>query len=149
MNYKGIIDRTYECLTCLSLFSTHYYVKTTPMYCSRICQNLGKWQKLKQRVEAGEIPWSPTQRKYLTEQRGYTCETCSISEWDGKTLMLQVDHIDGDPGNNFPINLRLLCPNCHSLTPTYKGGNKKTPKMDSRSTANRLAYANRKLTLSN
>lgn len=38
-------------------------------------------------------------------------------------------------------NLCLLCPNCHSLTPTYKGGNKKIPKNDSRSIKHRLIYA--------
>ena len=41
-------------------------------------------------------------------------------------------------------NLRLLCPNCHSQTPTYKGGNKKTPKNDARSIQHRDIYHRRK-----
>lgn len=40
------------------------------------------------------------------------------------TIPLEVEHIDGDPYNTTPDNVTLLCPNCHSLTPTYKGANK-------------------------
>lgn len=40
------------------------------------------------------------------------------------TIPLEIDHIDGDYTNNSEDNLQLLCPNCHSLTSTYKGANK-------------------------
>lgn len=40
------------------------------------------------------------------------------------TLPLEVEHIDGDATNNSEENLTLLCPNCHSLTRTYRGANK-------------------------
>lgn len=53
------------------------------------------------------------------------CSRCSISEWQGEILSLHLDHIDGNNTNNEISNLRLLCPNCHSLTPTYCGKNKK------------------------
>jgi 5-methylcytosine-specific restriction endonuclease McrA len=43
--------------------------------------------------------------------------------WCGKPVPLELDHIDGDPENNVRENLRLICPNCHAQTPTYKGKN--------------------------
>lgn len=52
------------------------------------------------------------------------CSECGLgSEWNGKKLTLQIDHIDGNSENNILTNLRLLCPNCHTQTPTY--GSKK------------------------
>lgn len=49
----------------------------------------------------------------------YMC-SCGINEWNSKKLNLEVDHIDGDNENNELLNLRFLCPNCHSQTNTYK-----------------------------
>ena len=66
----------------------------------------------------------PTARKYIAEARGYNCEVCGISEWQGKRLTLQVDHINGDPSNDHPSNLRLICPNCHSQTEFLGSANK-------------------------
>lgn len=49
----------------------------------------------------------------------YKCVICGISDWLGKALTLQVDHIDGNNRNNLLSNLRLLCPNCHAQTDTW------------------------------
>ncbi|WP_407839003.1 HNH endonuclease signature motif containing protein [Streptomyces sp. DSM 116496] len=50
------------------------------------------------------------------------CAMCGIEPtWQGYPLPLEVDHIDGDWRNNQPDNLRLVCPNCHSTTDTYRG----------------------------
>lgn len=48
---------------------------------------------------------------------------CEISEWLGKKLTLELDHENGDRTDNRLKNLRFLCPNCHSQTPTFKGRN--------------------------
>ncbi len=54
----------------------------------------------------------------------YKCSECEISEWRGKPLSLQLDHINGINNDHRLENLRFLCPNCHSQTETYTGRNK-------------------------
>jgi Zn finger protein HypA/HybF involved in hydrogenase expression len=49
------------------------------------------------------------------------CDICSIREWNGNSINMQLDHIDGDPHNHKLNNLRMICPNCHSQTLTYCG----------------------------
>ena len=49
----------------------------------------------------------------------YKCSCCGITEWLGKNIILQLDHIDGNHFNNELSNLRILCPNCHVQTETY------------------------------
>ncbi len=65
-------------------------------------------------------------RKYLIDKFGNKCFVCN---WNTKhpitgIIPLEIDHIDGDAENNLEENLRLICPNCHALTPFYKNLNK-------------------------
>ncbi len=64
-------------------------------------------------------------KRRLIEERGYTCEWCLLDSWRDKPIPLEVDHIDGNKQHNTRENLRLLCPNCHAQTDTYKGKNNK------------------------
>ena len=47
------------------------------------------------------------------------CEECGITNWNNKPISLHLDHINGDNLDNRLLNLRILCPNCHSQTDTY------------------------------
>jgi len=50
----------------------------------------------------------------------YECAGCGITtEYNNKLMILQIDHIDGNPNNHHLDNLQLLCPNCHSQTDTF------------------------------
>lgn len=65
-------------------------------------------------------------RSYLLEKANNCCSKCEWNEMHPitKKVPLEIDHIDGNPRNNIPENLRVLCPNCHSLTPSYGALNK-------------------------
>ena len=67
-------------------------------------------------------------RAYLIRQAGCKCVECgwgATNEFANTGLPpLEVDHKDGDWKNSKVSNLRVICPNCHSLTATYRGRNK-------------------------
>ncbi|MEU9160335.1 HNH endonuclease signature motif containing protein [Streptomyces sp. NPDC048424] len=72
------------------------------------------------RVQSEQLKWA-LRAQGAPEQ----CARCGIeARWRGHPLPLEVDHIDGDWRNNQAGNLRLLCPNCHSTTDTYRGRGK-------------------------
>lgn len=51
------------------------------------------------------------------------CEICGLTEWNGKQISLELDHINGDRFDNRLENLQILCPNCHAQTDNYRGKN--------------------------
>lgn len=65
-------------------------------------------------------------KNYLRNKYKNSCSSCGWNTINVFThrIPLEVDHIDGNWRNNKEDNLRLLCPNCHALTATYKGRNK-------------------------
>jgi Homeodomain-like domain/HNH endonuclease len=52
------------------------------------------------------------------------CEVCGLTEWRGRSLPLELHHVNGDGHDNRLENLQLLCPNCHSQTDTWGARNK-------------------------
>ncbi len=48
------------------------------------------------------------------------CKCNNEGEWMGEPIMLELDHISGNNDDNRLENLRILCPNCHSQTPTFR-----------------------------
>jgi hypothetical protein len=98
-------------------------------YCSLGCRRQNKidqWLAGKNFATAwGNVPtWI---RSFLIDETGNCCSECgwcTIHPVTGR-VPLEVDHIDGDSSNNLRDNLKVLCPNCHSLTPTFRNLNPK------------------------
>lgn len=59
-------------------------------------------------------------KKRLVAERGYCCEGCSLDTWLGLPITLELEHVDGNNRNGDRSNLKLLCPNCHAQTPTWR-----------------------------
>ncbi|SRR6266545_2250384 len=56
----------------------------------------------------------------------HRCAGCTLTEWRGGPIPLELEHRNGDRSDNRVSNLCLLCPNCHALTPTYRAKNVRT-----------------------
>lgn len=79
-------------------------------------------------ILAGEHPQLSTYKLKLKLFRAgvfkNVCSICGVSEWMGKKLFCELDHINGNKYDHRLENLRILCPNCHSQTDTHAAKNK-------------------------
>jgi predicted HNH restriction endonuclease len=102
-------------------------------YCNNLCQF--KYQRQSKvndwlnGIDAGIATNGqirPFIRKHLIYQVGECCERCGWNQRHAITgkCPLEIHHKDGNHENNKPNNLEVICPNCHSLTDTYKNMNK-------------------------
>ncbi len=109
----------------------------------RVQENINKW------LNGEDEGWSGTGikkfiRNYLLEKANYKCQICGwgeINPYSG-LIPVEIHHKDGNYKNNKLDNLEVLCPNCHSLTDTYKSLNQD-------SVRDRIKYAGRKQELKN
>ncbi len=86
----------------------------------------GNYKTLKKAIEYFPIGSNSLRKRLLKEHFfPHQCQNCKNSKWLDKPIPLELEHIDGNHLNNLLSNLTLLCPNCHSLTSTYRGRNKK------------------------
>ena len=115
-------------------------ISTKRTFCSNECCNEFKHKINVEKWKNGEIDGirgygvSRSIRRYLFEKYNNKCSKCGWGEINTYTnkVPLEVHHKDGDYTNNNEDNLELLCPNCHSLTPTYKATNKGNGRKDRR-----------------
>ncbi|MBI3241037.1 MAG: hypothetical protein HYZ49_01925 [Chloroflexi bacterium] len=56
----------------------------------------------------------------------HKCYSCGLTHWKDQPIPLELEHKNGNPQDNSLDNLTMLCPNCHALTTTYRGKNKKS-----------------------
>jgi 5-methylcytosine-specific restriction endonuclease McrA len=99
------------------------------VFCSNACQQSHRRRLLLEAwLETGICGRMSYQghyvRDYLYEQQRGCCAICGTGDkWNGVTLALIIDHVNGDASDNRRENLRLICPNCDSQLPTYKARN--------------------------
>jgi len=111
------IYKTYCCINC-NLEVTK--ANSKEKFCSIQCQaDFSMMEKIKNGLAKPK-----TLKRFLIKTYGNKCWTCKIEKWNKKEIVMELEHIDGNSENNNLENLSLICPNCHSQTPTYKGRNK-------------------------
>lgn len=98
-------------------------------YCSAKCQHdkeQAQWieEWLSGKIRGGEVFPSSRIKKYLIKIQAGACSICGLDMWLDQPIGLIMDHINGDPTNHAPDNLRLICANCDMQLPTYKARNK-------------------------
>ena len=94
-------------------------------FCNNSCQAEYSIKLSQKRVRATkEANTSADARRYLLQKHGHKCAICGRTTWNKEPIPLELDHKNGDSTNGKISNLRLICPNCHAQTPTYKGRNK-------------------------
>lgn len=115
-----------ECVNCGK------QVRERNKFCSITCQKkyeykmyINKWKNNLETGLRGEYQISMHIKKYLFEKYDNKCARCGWGKRNIYTgnIPLEIEHIDGNYKNNKEENLILICPNCHSLTSTYKGAN--------------------------
>ncbi len=121
--------KLYHCLNCKK--ENLWTRQKSNKYCDNKCQQdfqfkqyIKDWKKGVECGRKGKLQTSRYIHRYILEKQDYKCDVCKISDYNGLPITLELDHINGDATNNTEKNLRCLCPNCHSQTPTYRSKNK-------------------------
>lgn len=119
-----------NCLACSKALNRRQF-----KYCSNKCQHaqqyesyIAAWKLGNEDGNCGDKTkvLSRHLRKYLITKNNEKCSQCGWCQRHNSTgfVPLEIDHIDGNAQNNLESNLRLLCPNCHSLTPHFRNLNR-------------------------
>lgn len=119
-----------NCLNCNKTLK-----KPNTKYCSNKCQAryqylqyIARWKSKSVSGSRGIVTKNISHylKHYLIEKFGEKCPLCGWHKKNSVTnvVPLEIDHIDGNSENNCESNLRLICPNCHSLSPNFRNLNK-------------------------
>lgn len=86
----------------------------------KVSNTISRLYEEKRKLIPYELLTLSRRKAILLEECGHRCTECNQGEvWNGKRLVLQLEHRDGDPTNTSKDNETMLCPNCHTQTPTY------------------------------
>jgi len=109
--------------------------KSQNKYCSNLCQSRYVYEKYindwligckngSRGINTKNI--SQHLKHYLIEKNGEKCCICGWNETNPTTgrIPLEIDHINGNAEDNSEVNIRIICPNCHSLSPNFRNLNK-------------------------
>ena len=108
------MSKTYFCLNCNTENKWIYSSNRKNLFCSKDCS-----QDYRVKEKAKVSPSKGTLHSYMRRFVEYKCSCCGINKWNGKEIILQLDHIDGNNKNNAIENGRWLCANCHTQTETW------------------------------
>jgi Zn finger protein HypA/HybF involved in hydrogenase expression len=102
--------------------------RKTPITAEEIALRSAKttaWALEKYQSTPFEQLGSENRKRRVLEEQEHKCNHCEIAEWNGKHIVLELEHKDGNTKNNKRTNLECICPNCHSQTETWRGRNNK------------------------
>lgn len=125
---------THDCVICGQKTK-----KNSIKYCSIKCQHQHyRDEKIKEwlngnfsnAITGKTLQIKPFIRNYLKDKALNKCSKCGWNDINPvtKRCPLEINHIDGNPLNNDILNLEVLCPNCHALTPNFRALNKNSPR---------------------
>lgn len=122
---------------------TQVLVPATCECCNRTFKSIAVLNVHRQRMaKPFERMGSDRGRKaVLLRERGQKCEVCNLDSWLDQKIPIEIDHLDGDPDNTAKENYRLICPNCHAQTSTYRGRNIGKVQNSKRKTSMKKYYA--------
>lgn len=127
--HKNQVKTDSVCENCGKVYKA--YRSSLGKFCCHKCEHEAhRRQRYQMLIDGDETMmranYSPRVFKnFILEEQGRVCAICEMPpEWNGKSLVFILDHIDGDASNNKRDNLRCICPNCDSQLDTYKSKNK-------------------------
>lgn len=124
--FKNVYSMSAHKAHCLGLNNTHHLKHFRAWNKGKVLHTPEEIFTSNSRFSTGHVKQTLLKLKL----KEWKCECCGIFEWHSKPLTLELDHINGNNRDHRIENIRLLCPNCHSLTSNFRGRNTNTGKKE-------------------